>query len=145
MSMLVAQVLKEKGDIVFTISPNENLADAAALLHQRQVGSAVVLGPDGAVAGIVSERDLVRQVALEGAAALERPVSAVMTREVIFGQPDETVDALLARMTDRRVRHLPVTADDGRLLGLVSIGDLVKRKIAETEAEARDLKAYIAA
>jgi len=145
MSMLVAQVLKEKGDIVFTISPDESVAVAAALLHQRQVGSAVVLGPDGAVAGIVSERDLVRQVALEGADALDRLVSAVMTREVIFARLDETVDALLGRMTDRRVRHLPVTGDDGRLLGLVSIGDLVKRKIAETEAEARELKAYIAA
>jgi CBS domain-containing protein len=143
--MLVSQVLKEKGDIVFTISPDESVADAAQLLHQRQVGSMVVLAADGAVAGIVSERDLVRQLAQEGAAALTRPVSAVMTREVIFASPDETVDDLLARMTDRRVRHLPVTSGDGRLLGLVSIGDLVKRKIAETEAEAAELKAYIAA
>jgi CBS domain-containing protein len=143
--MLVSQVLKEKGDIVFTISPDESLADAAALLHERQVGSAVVVAGDGSVAGIISERDLVRQLAQEGAAALTRPVSAAMTREVIFARPDETVDDLLARMTDRRVRHLPVTSDDGRLLGLVSIGDLVKRKIAETEAEAAELKAYIAA
>lgn len=143
--MLVSQVLKEKGDIVFTVSPGDSLAAAAALLHERQVGSAVALGSDGAVAGILSERDIVRQVALEGAPALERKVADVMTCEVIYARPDETVDALLARMTDRRVRHLPVTDDEGRLVGLVSIGDLVKRKIAETEAEARELKAYIAA
>ena len=142
--MLISQVIKEKGDLVFTVSPGESLAEAAALLHQRQVGSAVVTGPDGAVVGMVSERDLVRMVALEGAAALQRPVSDAMTREVIFAGPDETVDALLARMTDRRVRHLPVVGE-GRLLGLVSIGDLVKRKIAATEAEAEELKAYIAA
>ena len=142
--MLVSQVIREKGGIVFTVSPGESLAEAAALLHQRQVGSAVVMGSGGSVVGIISERDLVRQVALLGAEALERPVSAAMTRTVIFAGPDETVDELLARMTDRRIRHLPVIKE-GRLIGLVSIGDLVKRKIAETEAEARELKAYIAA
>jgi CBS domain-containing protein len=142
--MLVSQVIREKGGIVFTVGPTESLAEAAALLHQRQVGAAVVVGAGGGVVGIISERDLVRQVALLGAAALERPVSAAMTREVIFASPDESVDELLGRMTDRRVRHLPVV-QDARLVGLVSIGDLVKRKIEETEAEARELKAYIAA
>ncbi len=142
--MLVSQVIREKGDIVFTISPDETLSEAAALLHQRQVGSAVVLGAGGAVVGLISERDVVRQLALEGAGALEQPVSAAMTTEVVLAAPDEKVDELLARMTDRRVRHLPVM-QGGRLVGLVSIGDLVKRKIAESEAEARDLKAYIAA
>ncbi len=142
--MLVSQVIREKGDIVFTISPDETLSEAAALLHQRQVGSAVVLGAGGAVVGLISERDVVRQLALEGAGALEQPVSAAMTADVVVAAPDEKVDELLARMTDRRVRHLPVM-QGGRLVGLVSIGDLVKRKMAETEAEARDLKAYIAA
>ena len=142
--MLVSQVIREKGGVVFTATPGESLAQAAALLHQRQVGAAVVLDAAGAVVGIISERDLVRQVALLGADALERPVSAAMTRQVIFAHPDESIDELLARMTDRRVRHLPVL-NDGRLIGLVSIGDLVKRKIAETKAEARELKAYIAA
>ena len=142
--MLISQVIKDKGDIVFTVSPGERLANAAALLHGRQVGSAVVLDSSGAVVGLVSERDVVRLLALDGAAALERPVSDAMTREVVLARPDETIDAILARMTDRRVRHLPVVLE-GRLLGLVSIGDLVKRKIAETEAEARELKAYIAA
>lgn len=142
--MLVSQVLKEKGDLVFTISPDESVADAAALLYERQVGAAVVLGDGGKVAGMLSERDLVRVVALEGAEGLGRPVSSCMTRQVIFAAPDETVESLLARMTDRRVRHLPVL-QGGRLVGLVSIGDLVKRKIAETEAEREELKAYIAA
>ena len=142
--MLVSQVIREKGDIVFTISPDETLSEAAALLHQRQVGSVVVLGAGGAVVGLISERDVVRQVALDGAAALDSPVSAAMSCEVISAAPDEKVDELLARMTDRRVRHLPVM-QGSRLVGLVSIGDLVKRKIAESEAEARELKAYIAA
>jgi CBS domain-containing protein len=142
--MLVSQIVREKGDIVFTVGPSETLAEAAALLHQRQVGAAVVVGAGGAVVGIISERDLVRQVALLGAEALARPVSAAMTRDVIYAHPDEALDELLGRMTDRRVRHLPVLKE-GRLAGLVSIGDLVKRKIAETEAEARELKAYIAA
>jgi len=86
--MLVSQVIREKGGIVFTVAPNETLAEAAALLHERQIGSAVVMGSGGAVVGIISERDLVRQVALLGAEALDRPVSAAMTRTVIFAGPD---------------------------------------------------------
>ncbi|HEY2359305.1 MAG TPA: CBS domain-containing protein, partial [Phenylobacterium sp.] len=122
----------------------ETVAKAAALLDERRVGAMVVIQDGGAVAGILSERDVVRVVAQKGAAGLDEPVSSCMTREVIFADPNETVDSLMARMTDRRVRHLPVL-DDGRLVGIVSIGDLVKRKIAETEAEAQELKAYIAA
>jgi CBS domain-containing protein len=142
--MLVSQIIREKGDLVFTISPDESVERAAALLDERKVGAMVVVDASGAVAGIVSERDVVRVVASRGAAGLQEPVSACMTREVIFSAPTETVDSLMARMTDRRVRHLPVLAD-GKLAGIVSIGDLVKRKIAETEAEAETLKAYIAA
>jgi CBS domain-containing protein len=142
--MLVSQVLKEKGDLVFTVAPDDSVADAAAMLYERQVGAAVVLGPGGGVIGIFSERDLVRVVALQGAEGLERSVSGCMTRQVIFASPDETIDSVMARMTDRRVRHLPVLKD-GRLAGIVSIGDMVKRKIAETEAEREELKAYIAA
>ncbi len=85
-----------------------------------------------------------RQIAKEGAGALTKPISACMTRDVIFAQPDETIEALLAKMTDRRIRHLPV-AKGGRLVGIISIGDLVKYKIQETQAEADGLKAYIAA
>jgi len=142
--MLVSQIIREKGDLVFTVAPDESVERAAALLDERKVGAMVVVDAAGAVAGIVSERDVVRVVAGQGAAGLQQPVSACMTREVIFAAPEETVDSLMARMTDRRVRHLPVLAD-GKLAGIISIGDLVKRKIAETEAEAETLKAYIAA
>ena len=142
--MLVSQILKEKGDLVFTVSPHETVTQAAALLHQRKVGAMVVVNQNDAVVGILSERDVVRVVALDGPAGLNRPVSSCMTRDVIFALPGETVDSLLGRMTDRRIRHLPVM-NQGRLAGLISIGDLVKRKIAETEAETRELKAYIAA
>jgi CBS domain-containing protein len=141
--MLVSQILKTKGDLVFTASPEETLGAVCALLHSRRVGAMVVTVADRVV-GIVSERDIVRAMAEEGAQALTKPVSTCMTREVIFADPTETIDALLARMTDRRLRHLPVV-DRERLVGIVSIGDLVKWKITEVEAEADGLKAYIAA
>jgi CBS domain-containing protein len=104
----------------------------------------VVLDESQNVAGIVSERDIVRVVAEVGAEGLSQPISACMTRDVVFAEPQETVDALLARMTDRRIRHLPVCRAS-RLVGIISIGDLVKSKIAETVAEAENLKAYISA
>ena len=140
--MLVSQILKTKGDLVFTVSPNETVHAAAGLLFERKVGAMVVLDLDETVVGIVSERDLVRVIAQDGQAGLAKPVSACMTAQVLFAKPEESVDYLLSRMTDRRVRHLPVVRN-GRLVGLVSIGDLVKVKIAETEAEADGLKQYI--
>lgn len=142
--MLVSQILKDKGDLVFTASPQETIGAAAALLHTRRVGAMVVVDAEEAVVGILSERDVVRAIAKEGAAALAKPVSGCMSANVIFAQPDETIDALLERMTDRRIRHLPVVKGQ-RLAGIVSIGDLVKYKIREAQAEAEGLKAYIAA
>lgn len=141
--MLVSQILRSKGDTVFTVTPAETLSAVVALLHSRKVGALVVLDAER-VAGIVSERDIVRGVAEGGPAALEKPVSTVMTKDVHYAEPGETVDSLLARMTDRRIRHLPVCQKE-RLVGIVSIGDLVKSKISEVEAEADGLKAYIAA
>lgn len=141
--MLVSQILKTKGDLVFTATPSETLGAVCALLHSRRVGAMVVMDGDQIV-GIVSERDVVRALAEAGAPGLEKPVSACMTRDVVFADPGETVDSLLTRMTDRRIRHLPV-CERGRLVGIVSIGDLVKWKITEVEAEAEGLKAYIAA
>jgi CBS domain-containing protein len=142
--MLVSQILKDKGDLVFTASPSDSVAAVAALLQARRVGAMVVLDESRDVAGIVSERDIVRVVAEQGAEGLSQPISACMTRDVVFADPQESVDALLTRMTDRRIRHLPVCRE-GRLVGIVSIGDLVKSKIAETVAEAENLKAYISA
>ncbi|MFZ5668738.1 MAG: CBS domain-containing protein [Pseudomonadota bacterium] len=141
--MLVSQILKDKGDLVFTAGPGDTIGGVAALLHSRRVGAMVVVDGDKVV-GIVSERDIVRMVAEEGAAALNRPVEVCMTRDVVFATPGETVDSLLGRMTDRKIRHLPVMRE-GRLAGIISIGDLVKHKISEVEAEADGLKAYIAA
>ena len=142
--MRVSEILRSKGDAVFTVEPDATLRRAAALLGERRVGAMVVMTPGGPVEGIVSERDVARVVGADGAEALERPVSEVMTREVIFAEPGHDVDQLLALMTDRRIRHLPVCRER-RLVGIVSIGDLVKVKIAEVEAETADLRAYIAA
>lgn len=142
--MLVSQILKAKGDSVFTIRPNETVAAVSSHLHSQRVGALVVMDADDSVAGIVSERDVVRLLAEHGAAALDKPVSVCMSRDVIYADPVETVDTLMERMTDRRIRHLPV-CKAGRLVGIVSIGDLVKVKIAEAEAEAEGLKNYIAA
>ena len=141
--MLVSQILKAKGDLVFTATPNETVSAICALLHSRRVGAMIIMEGDR-VAGIVSERDVVRVMAEQGASALQQPVSSCMTRDVVFATPSETVNSLLSRMTDRRLRHLPVCEGE-RLIGIVSIGDLVKHKISEVEAEADGLKAYIAA
>ena len=142
--MLVSQILRTKGDSVFTVGPNETVGSASALLHSRRVGALVVLDEADQVVGIVSERDVVRVVAEAGAGGLGQPISACMSKGVVFAEPNEQVDALLTRMTDRRIRHLPVCRDK-RLVGIVSIGDLVKAKIAEAEAETEGLKNYIAA
>jgi CBS domain-containing protein len=142
--VLVSQILKDKGDLVFTASPQETVGAAAALLHARRVGAMVVVDDKEAVVGILSERDIVRMIAKEGAAALTKPIAGCMTSSVVFAQPDESIDVLLERMTDRRIRHLPVVKGE-RLAGIISIGDLVKYKISETQAEADGLKAYIAA
>ncbi|MDO9432993.1 MAG: CBS domain-containing protein [Phenylobacterium sp.] len=141
--MLVSQILKTKGDLVFTASPAETVGAICALLYSRKVGAMVVMDGDRVV-GMVSERDMVRVFAEEGAAALTKPVSSCMTHDVVFAEPTETIDSLLGRMTDRRIRHLPVCQNE-RLIGIVSIGDLVKWKIDEVETEAHGLKAYIAA
>ena len=141
--MLVSQILKTKGDAVFTIGPKETVAGVAAQLAQKKVGALVVLDKERVV-GIVSERDIVRALAEAGPGALKHPVSDFMTANVLYGEPGETIDSLLGRMTDRRIRHLPICKDE-RLVGIVSIGDLVKWKISEVEAEADGLKAYIAA
>jgi len=141
--MLVSQILKLKGDTVFTAAPADSIAEVARLLHSRGVGALVVLEA-GQVAGIVSERDVVRALAEGGPDALASPVSNCMTKDVLYADPGETVNSLLGRMTDRRIRHLPVCHED-RLVGIVSIGDLVKSKLSEMEAEAEGLKSYIAA
>lgn len=141
--MFVSQILKSKGDLVFTVAPTETISAVARLLQARRVGALVVLEAEQVV-GIISERDLTRAIADDLEGALSNPVARYMTRDVHFAEPGDTVDELMGRMTDRRIRHLPVCRNE-RLVGLVSIGDLVKAKISEVEAEADGLKAYIAA
>ena len=142
--MLIARVLGEKGQAVFTLTAEATLEAACRALHERKVGALVVLDAEGSVFGVLSERDLVREVARAGAAGLSQQVGVVMSRNVITAEPHETIDECLGRMTDRRVRHLPVV-DQGRLVGIVSIGDLVKHRIASAEAEAAAMQAYISA
>lgn len=141
--MLVAEILKTKGDAVFTIGPDETVAAAAAQLVERQVGALIVCKTDR-VAGVLSERDVVRALARDGAEALDHPVRDYMTAEVIYAEPGESVDALMGRMTSRRIRHLPVLKDE-RLCGVVSIGDVVKCQIDDVTREAESLKSYILA
>jgi CBS domain-containing protein len=140
--MLVSQVLAAKGAKVLIASPEQTLEAVASILWSRKIGALVVTENDDVV-GIVSERDLVRAVAEEGEGGLNRKVRDAMTRDVVLAAPSDSVEEMLSRMTDRRIRHLPV-CEHHRLIGIVSIGDLVKVKIEETEAEAQHLRAYIA-
>ena len=141
--MLVAEILKGKGQAVFTLSPDTPLIEACAELDRKRVGALIVCqGED--VVGVLSERDIVQAISRDGTAALSRPASDYLTTEVIFAEPTETVAVLMGRMTDRRVRHLPVLRDH-RLAGVVSIGDVVKCQIAEATQEAESLRTYIAA
>ena len=137
-------ILDQKGREVFAVHEGDSLREAAQVLDKHRIGAAVVTGEDGKVCGVLSERDISRQAARQGSKALKMQVGECMSRNVITAAPADTVDELLARMTDRRIRHLPVM-DGGQLVGVISIGDVVKRKIADTEAEAEAMKAYIAA
>lgn len=141
--MLVAEILKDKGDAVFSIRPDMRLAEACGELDRLKVGALIVCDADRVV-GVLSERDVVRAIAQGGADALDKPVSDYMTAEVVFAEPGETVAILMGRMTDRRIRHLPVLRD-ARLAGVISIGDVVKCQIAEATREAESLRTYIAA
>jgi CBS domain-containing protein len=141
--MLVAEILKDKGETVYAIAPDLPLGGACGELDRLHIGALMVCDKDKVI-GVLSERDVVRAVARDGQAALERPVSDYMTGDVIFAAPAETVAILMGRMTDRRIRHLPVLRD-GRLAGVISIGDVVKCQIAEATHEAESLRTYIAA
>lgn len=141
--MLVAEILKDKGDAVFSIAPDLTLAEACGELDRRRVGALMVCDGDRVV-GVLSERDVVRAVARGAAQALKKPVSDFMTADVVFAAPAESVAILMGRMTDRRIRHLPVLKE-GRLAGVISIGDVVKCQIAEATHEAESLRTYIAA
>lgn len=142
--MSVAHILSHKGTGVVTAAPGDDVASICRILAENRVGAAVILEPgSGAIAGIVSERDIVRALASHGAGAIARPVGEIMTRAVVTCAPEDSIDALMAVMTERRIRHVPVVAR-GRLSGIVSIGDVVKRRIEDAEREAQEIKRYIA-
>jgi CBS domain-containing protein len=142
--MFVSDILSQKGGLVFSVTPSTTVAEVAKQLSVRRIGSVLILDDQSAVVGIVSERDLVRALATHGAKAMELEARQIMTRDVVTCHPDDSIDEVMQTMTSGRFRHIPVV-HHGELLGLVSIGDVVKARIEETEHEAEALKAYIVA
>ncbi len=140
--MNVNAILKQKGRAVTTAGASTTLIEVAQRLAAKRIGAIVIVAARGEVAGIVSERDIVRALAAHGAECLSRPVSAVMTRQVVTCQETDTLDELMAMMTVRRFRHLPVVTDNA-LVGIISIGDVVKHHVAEVEMEATAMREYI--
>jgi CBS domain-containing protein len=140
--MLIAQILAGKGGKVIATRPGATIAEVAALLKQKRIGALVVTEPDGRLCGIISERDLARGLADHGARLLEMKVAELMTAEVVTCAPDDGVEKLMQTMTERRFRHLPVVKE-GELIGIISIGDVVKHRLQELEAETNMLHDYI--
>jgi len=141
--MTVEHILKEKGRDVVSIGPQQTLADAARVLSERGIGSVLVTDGTQPVLGILSERDIVGAVAAEGPAALGRPVSQYMTTEVVTCTGASSINQVMEQMTQGRFRHVPVI-ENGQLRGIVSIGDIVKHRLAEIESEHRAMRDYIA-
>jgi len=140
-NMTVQRILDDKGSVVVTCRPQDTVGDVAKVLADRKIG-AVVIMQDDAVKGILSERDIVRAIAGQGGKALEKPASEIMTVNVITCALRDTNDDVMQVMTGGRFRHLPVV-EDGKLAGIISIGDVVKRRIAEMEREAAEIREYI--
>jgi CBS domain-containing protein len=136
-------ILAGKGRDVVTASAMTSVGEAVQVLARRKIGALVVIERGDHIIGIISERDIVRTIAAKGAAALDEPVEAIMTRSVMTCGEEETLNGVMTRMTRGRFRHLPVAAG-GRLRGIVSIGDVVKARIEQVEREAEDMRAYIA-
>jgi CBS domain-containing protein len=139
--MRIADVLRAKGGAVVTINPEASVAELLAGLAEHNIGAMVVAGPDG-LKGIVSERDVVRQLHAHGASLLSQPVEKIMTSMISTCSKSDTVDSLTLLMTEHRVRHVPVL-EDGKLIGIVSIGDVVKTRMEELESEHEQLQSYI--
>ncbi|MEV6875038.1 CBS domain-containing protein [Amycolatopsis sp. NPDC051128] len=140
--MRIADLLRKKGSAVATVTPDTTVTTLLAGLAEHNVGAMVVVAPDGSIAGIVSERDVVRRLNERGPGLLDGPVSEIMTTLVASCGPDDSVDQLSVLMTERRIRHVPVLVD-GRLAGIISIGDVVKNRMEELEQSQEQLQAYI--
>ena len=140
--MLVGQILEAKGRKIVSTRPDATIAEVAGLLRRERIG-AVVVTEAGALCGIISERDLARGLADHGVELLEMKVGQLMTREVVTCTPEDGLDHLMQSMTEGRFRHLPVLRD-GEMIGIISIGDVVKHRLSELEAETHQLQDYIA-
>ena len=140
--MIVKSIIDTKGRDVLTMEPHATLDAVAKLLAERRIGAVVVIGPEDRVVGILSERDIVRAVAERGIAAMQEQVAQVMTRKVATCTLDESIHSIMERMTAGKFRHVPVI-ENGRLAGIISIGDVVKHRIVEMEQESDALKTYI--
>lgn len=141
--MIVKQILDAKGNDVATASPTASIASIVEMLAKRRIGAVVITGADERIVGIASERDVVRALASEGPAALDKPVSTIMTRTVATCTQDASISDLMRQMTDGKFRHLPVVVA-GKLVGIISIGDVVKYRLSELEHEANAMRDYIA-
>lgn len=138
----VAAILKGKGHETITASEDALLSDLCEILAKKKIGAIVVCDGDKGIKGIVSERDIVRVIGTQGPEALNQPVSGVMTKDVVTCSEENSVNEVMARMTQGRFRHMPVVKD-GKLTGVISIGDVVKQKIAQVEQEAEQMRSYI--
>ncbi len=141
--MKVEQILQSKGVDVFAVKPGDMIADAVSMLSEKNIGAVIVKDDAENVVGILSERDVVRRLGEKGKDALAMRVHDCMTPDPYTCPPETTLDEVMAMMTQKRIRHLPVTNGD-KLVGVISIGDVVKRKIEQAEQEAAALKQYIA-
>lgn len=141
--MKVINILQSKGVEVFAVSSGMTMKEAVDVLGEKNIGAVIVKDGGGAVTGILSERDVVRRIRSDGPGVLSKSVAECMTPSPITCGPDATLDEILQKMTAKRIRHLPVV-DDGKLIGVISIGDVVKRKIDNAEREAAALREYIA-
>lgn len=141
--MILADLLRQKSNDLFKIKSTDCIADAAIALTDKKIGALLVEDDSGKIAGIISERDIVGGMGPHGADLHDVPVSELMTTGLVKCAPDDTVLEAMALMTDRRIRHLPVF-DGDELLGLISVGDLVKCRISEVQAEAEAMRQYIA-
>ncbi len=140
--MLVSDILNHKGREVLTVSREDSLESVVALLTERRIGAVVVMEGQH-IAGIVSERDVVRCIAAHGIDGLARGAGEAMTRDVMTCGEDDRIEEIMARMTEGRFRHMPVL-NDGRLVGIVSIGDVVKARLEQYERETQAMREYIA-
>lgn len=140
--MLISEVLQRKGNAVATVAPTATVTEVLEALAQHSVGALVVSTDGKNVDGIISERDVVRTIAADGRDAVDRTAAEVMTREVVTCSKSATIEQLMTEMTERRFRHVPVT-EDGQLVGIVSIGDVVNARVRNLETETRQLTNYI--